>query len=66
MPSLTQQRKTVMNKEIKTFFDTWSIYDHVLEKNYMFHNEIYRDVQRLLADRYAQYPAIPAENEIHR
>lgn len=34
------------------FFDEWSIYDQVLDHNYMHHDEIYRDVERVLADGY--------------
>jgi SAM-dependent methyltransferase len=40
----------------KNFFDEWSIYDQVLDHNYMHHDEIYRDVQRILADRYESRP----------
>lgn len=36
----------------RDFFDEWSIYDQVLDHDYMFHDEIYRDVQRLLTDHY--------------
>lgn len=38
----------------RDFFDEWSIYDHVLDHNYMFHDEIYRDVQRLLTDHFGK------------
>ena len=34
------------------FFDEWSVYDHVLNHNYMHHDEIYRDVRRSIVDRY--------------
>ncbi len=37
-------------------FDEWSIYDKVLDHNYMFHDEIYHDVQRVLADHYDKRP----------
>ena len=46
--------KTVANN----FFDEWSIYDQVLDHNYMYHDEIYRDVQRVLADRYESRPFV--------
>ena len=46
--------KTVANN----FFDEWSIYDQVLDHNYMYHDEIYRDVQRVLADRYENRPFV--------
>jgi cyclopropane fatty-acyl-phospholipid synthase-like methyltransferase len=38
----------------REFFDEWSIYDQVLDHNYMFHDEIYQDVRRLLADHYGK------------
>jgi SAM-dependent methyltransferase len=41
---------------VQEFFNTWSIYDRVLDRNYMFHNELYQDVQRLLVHRYAERP----------
>jgi SAM-dependent methyltransferase len=44
--------KTVANN----FFDEWSIYDQVLDHNYMYHDEIYGDVRRILADRYETRP----------
>jgi SAM-dependent methyltransferase len=34
------------------FFDEWSIYDLVLDHNYMFHDEIYLDVERVLRECY--------------
>ena len=40
----------------KNFFDEWTIYDQVLDHNYMHHDEIYRDVQDFLADRYEKQP----------
>lgn len=41
---------------IKEFFDAWAIYDQVLDNNYMFHREIYQDVGRVIAQRYAERP----------
>lgn len=38
------------------FFDEWSIYDEILDRNYMLHDEIYRDVHRFLADRHGDSP----------
>ena len=38
------------------FFDEWSVYDQVLDYNYMHHDDIYRDVQGFLADRYENRP----------
>lgn len=35
------------------FFDEWSIYDRVLDRDYMFHDGIYRGIARWLAERYA-------------
>ena len=44
-----------MNTEtVKTFFDAWSVYDLVLDRNYMFHEEIYRDVGKVLRERFAE------------
>ena len=40
----------------KSFFDEWSIYDQVLDHNYMYHDEIYRDVQHIFAERYRSRP----------
>lgn len=41
-----------MKSVADNFFDEWSVYDQVLEHNYMHHDEIYRDVQSFLADRF--------------
>jgi len=38
------------------FFDEWSIYDQVLDHNHMFHDEMFRDVQRLVASHYDKRP----------
>jgi cyclopropane fatty-acyl-phospholipid synthase-like methyltransferase len=41
----------------REFFDaSWSIYDRVLDHNYMFHQELYQKVQHFLGDRYAANP----------
>jgi SAM-dependent methyltransferase len=48
--------KTVKKNVADNFFHEWSIYDQVLDHNYMHHDEIYRDVQRFLADRYDDRP----------
>src|SRR5919108_5239269 len=45
-----------MTKDNTGLFDEWSIYDRVLDHNYMFHDEIYQDVQRIIADRYGDRP----------
>lgn len=43
---------TCMNQEaVRGFFDGWSLYDFVLDRNYMFHEEIYADVRRVLRER---------------
>jgi SAM-dependent methyltransferase len=39
-------------EEVREFFDGWSLYDQVLDRNYMFHEEIYRDVAQLIASRF--------------
>ena len=33
-------------------FDTWTLYDQVLDHNYMFHGELYRDVRAFIIQRY--------------
>lgn len=38
------------------FFDEWSIYDRILTNNYMYHDEIFEDVRRFLADRFGNTP----------
>jgi SAM-dependent methyltransferase len=38
------------------FFDEWSVYEQVLDHNAMHHDEIYRDVQHVLAERYEDRP----------
>jgi hypothetical protein len=46
-----------MNQSIvKEFFDNWSIYDKVLAHNYMYHDDIYRDVQHFITSHYADRP----------
>ena len=40
------------------FFDEWWIYDQVLDHNYMYHDEIYGDVRRILADRHENRPFV--------
>ena len=37
---------------VREFFDAWSLYDQVLDCNYMFHNELYQGVESLLARHY--------------
>jgi SAM-dependent methyltransferase len=39
-------------EEVREFFDAWSLYDQVLDRNYMFHEEIYRDVAQRIASRF--------------
>jgi SAM-dependent methyltransferase len=41
---------------IKGFFDLWSIYDLVLDHDYMFHRELYGEVARTLVDRFGNHP----------
>jgi SAM-dependent methyltransferase len=43
-----------MNQHVvKQFFDAWSIYDQVLERNYMFHAELFAQIRQIIADRFA-------------
>lgn len=39
-------------KTIRQFFDLWSVYDRVLEHDYMFHNALYAEVGRVLAGHF--------------
>ena len=41
---------------VREFFDAWSLYDQVLDCNYMFHNELYQGVENLLARHYGDRP----------
>jgi SAM-dependent methyltransferase len=36
------------------FFDRWSVYDQVLDHNYMFHDEMFNDVRLLFIDRFGK------------
>jgi SAM-dependent methyltransferase len=47
---------SVTNAGPSELFDEWSAYDRVLDYNHMFHDEIFNDVRRLLADRYEDRP----------
>src|SRR5262245_60165226 len=49
-----EKMNTIEKDTADDFFHEWSIYDQVLDHNYMHHDEIYRDVQRFFADRYGQ------------
>lgn len=40
--------------DIKGFFDLWSIYDRVLDLDYMFHRELYAEVSRTLTARFGE------------
>lgn len=40
------------NAAAKEFFDEWSIYDAVLDRNYMFHDDLYRGVGRAVAGHF--------------
>src|SRR5262245_66690454 len=51
-----EQMRTSEKNAADDFFHEWSIYDQVLDHNYMHHDEIYRDVQQFLADRYGHRP----------
>jgi len=42
-----------MNHQVvRTFFNAWSIYHEVLERNYMFHNELFAQVGRAAGDMF--------------
>jgi SAM-dependent methyltransferase len=42
----------VTNTATENFFDEWTIYEQILARNYMHHDDIFRDVEHFLADRY--------------
>jgi SAM-dependent methyltransferase len=46
-----------MNHEvIKTFFDAWDVYGEVLERDYMFHNELFAEVGRTVGELFGDAP----------
>jgi len=45
-----------MGRESAKFFDEWSIYEQVLDNDYMFHAAIYRGVARHLAEHFGAHP----------
>ena len=48
--------KIMSPAEANKFFAEWSIYDEILARNYMHHDDIYRDVREFFAERYANRP----------
>ncbi|MCP5245326.1 MAG: class I SAM-dependent methyltransferase [Burkholderiales bacterium] len=45
-----------MGQENNIFFDSWTVYDQILDHNYMFHNELFVDLQEFLVNRFANNP----------
>jgi ubiquinone/menaquinone biosynthesis C-methylase UbiE len=43
-------------QNVRNFFEMWRIYDFLLERNYMFHREIYADVAVWLRERFGSQP----------
>ena len=41
---------------VREFFDAWSLYDQVLNCNYMFHDELYQSIKSLLNKHYGDRP----------
>lgn len=41
---------------VREFFDAWSLYDQILDYNYMFHDELYESVKNLLDRQYSDRP----------
>lgn len=41
---------------VREFFDDWSLYDQVLDCNYMFHDDLYQSVKSLLNQHYGDRP----------
>jgi SAM-dependent methyltransferase len=50
------ERQKMARSNPGEFFDKWPVYDQVLDHNYMFHDEMFKDVRRLLAERYERRP----------
>ena len=44
------------NESVSTFFNAWEVYDQVLDNDYMFHDEVHRDLQAFLAENFSQQP----------
>lgn len=38
----------------ESIFDVWTVYDQILDRNYMFHQELFSDVRKFLNDQFAQ------------
>jgi hypothetical protein len=45
--------KETMERE---FFEAWPLYDQVLENNHILHEELYQDVEHLIANPYVECP----------
>lgn len=45
-----------MGQENSVFFDAWTVYDQILDHNYMFHNELFEDLHKFLVDRTTNNP----------
>jgi len=57
MPAPHSQPPFRQDDRVAEFFcDSWSIYAHVLDHNYMFHDDIYRNVHGFLATRFGARP----------
>ena len=41
---------------VREFFDAWSIYDQVLDRDYIFHDELYQSIKSLLNQHYGDRP----------
>ena len=45
-----------MGQENNIFFDSWTVYDQILDHNYMFHNELFEDLKKFLVGRFVNSP----------
>jgi cyclopropane fatty-acyl-phospholipid synthase-like methyltransferase len=41
---------------VREYFDGWSLYNQVLDRNYMFHDELYRELKHLIGSFKAGFP----------
>ena len=44
------------NESVSTFFNAWEVYDQVLDHDYMYHDEVHRDLKAFLVGHFSQRP----------
>ncbi|MFO0892470.1 MAG: hypothetical protein U0790_25425 [Isosphaeraceae bacterium] len=45
-----------MTETATEFFEAWSLYDQLLDHNYMYHDELFAGVHSILAERFGDRP----------